>query len=94
VGQFADRLGRNAGFLLGVVERIALDAGFVFLEVECRALDELTVLQPGGDDLAADRVRQRDVRADIQPQPTVGPLRRACPARIDDVELRSVLNAL
>jgi hypothetical protein len=94
VRQLADGLGRDAGLLLGVIERVLLDAGFVLLEVQRRALDELLVDQPGGDDLAADRVGQRDVRADVESQPAVGPLGRAGAARVNDVELRAVADAL
>jgi len=38
-----------------------------------------SVLEPGGDDLARDRVRQRDVAADIEPEPQVRPLGAARP---------------
>ena len=74
VGQLADRLGRHAGLALRVVERVALDLGLVGLEVDRRALDELLVGEAGGDDLAPDRVRQRDVAADVQAEPAVRPL--------------------
>ena len=40
------------------------------------ALDERRVVRAGVDDLAADRVRQRDVRADVQAEPAVRPLAR------------------
>ena len=62
--------------LLGVFERVGLDLGLVGIEVGGRALDELAVLEPGRDDLAADRVRERDVAADVEPEPQVGPLGR------------------
>ena len=61
VGQLADRVGRDAGLALGVLERVGLDLGLVGLEVARRPLDELLVLEAGGDDLAADRVGQGDV---------------------------------
>jgi hypothetical protein len=92
VGQLADRLGRDARFLLGILQRVGLDTGLVFLEVERRAFDEFAVLKPSREDLAADRVGQRDIGTDVQSQPAVGPLRRAGPAGIDDVELRAVLD--
>ena len=76
VGQLADGLGRDAGLALGVLERVRLDLGLVGLEVVGRALDELAVLEARGDDLARDRVGQRDVGADVEPEPAVGPLGR------------------
>jgi len=45
------------------------------------------------DDLARDRVRQRDVRADVQAEPAVGPLRGRRAPGIDDVELRAAVDA-
>ena len=47
VRELADRLGRDAGLALGVLERVALDLGLVGLEVDRRALDELAVLEAG-----------------------------------------------
>jgi hypothetical protein len=46
------------------------------------------------DDLASDRVGQRDVGADIEPEPRVGPLRRARTPRIDDVQRRAAMDGL
>ena len=66
VGQLADGLRRDAGLLLGVLERVRLDLGLVGLEVRGRTLDELAVLEPGRDDLAGDRVGQGDVAADVE----------------------------
>ncbi len=77
VGQLADRLGRDAGLALGVLEGVRLDLRPVGLEAGRGALDELAVLEAGGDDLAADRVGQRDVGADVEPEPEVGPLARS-----------------
>ncbi len=74
VGQLADRRRRDAGLALGVFERVALDLGLVGVEVARRALDELAVREAGGDDLARDRVRERDVAADVEAEPDVGPL--------------------
>ncbi len=70
----------------GVLERVRLDVGPEGLEVGRRPLDELAVLQPGGDDLARHGVGQRDVRADIEPQPAVRPLGAGRPPRVDGVE--------
>jgi hypothetical protein len=46
------------------------------------------------DDLAGDGVGESDVRADVQPEPQIGPLRGRRTAGIDDVELRAVMDAL
>jgi len=72
VGELSDRLGRDAGLALGVVEGVALDLVTVGVEVEGGAADELVIRQPGVDDLAPDRVGQGDVAADIETQPDVG----------------------
>jgi hypothetical protein len=42
-------------------------------------------------DFARHRVRQRDVAADAQPEPHVGPLRARCATRIHDVQTRAVV---
>jgi hypothetical protein len=94
VRQFANQFGRDAGRPLGVLERVRLDAFLIHVKAGRRALDEVAVLQPGRDDLTTDRIGQRDVRADIQPEPAIGPLGRAGPARIDDVETRAVVDPL
>jgi hypothetical protein len=52
------------------------------------------VLEARGDDLAADRVRQGDVAADVETQPGVRPLRAARPARVDGVQPGAVADAL
>jgi hypothetical protein len=49
--------------------------------------------QAGRDDLAADRVRERDVAADVEPEPDVGPLGDCCPARVDRVQAGAVADA-
>jgi hypothetical protein len=45
------------------------------------------------DDLAGDAVRERDVAADVQAEPRVGPLGRGRPARIDRVQPGAVPDA-
>ena len=45
VGQLADRVGRDAGLALGVLERVRLDLRPVRLEVLGRAVDERLVLE-------------------------------------------------
>ena len=93
VGQLADRGRGHARLALGVLERVRLDLRPVGLEVGRRAVDELGVREAGVDDLAPDRVRERDVRADVEAQPHVGPLGRARPARVDRVQPRAVADA-
>jgi len=93
VGELADQLGRDAGLTLGVLERVRLDLRPVGLEAGRRPVDEGAVLESGGDDLAPDRIRERDVRADVEPEPAVGPLGRARPARVDRVQPRAVVDA-
>ena len=87
IRQVADRLRRNARYALGFLERPRLDRLPVRLEIGRRTLDELQVGETGLDDLASDRVRERDVGADVEPEPEVGPLRRRRAAGIDDHQL-------
>ena len=77
VGGLADRLGRHAGLALAPLQRPLLDAGGVRLVAFGGAIDELAVVQPGMDDLAGDRVRERDVGADIDPEPACRPTGRS-----------------
>ncbi len=91
--ELADQLGRDAGLTLGILEGVRLDLLAVGVEAGRRPIDEGAVRQAGRDDLAPDRIRERDVRADVEPEPAVGPLRRARPARVDRVESGAVVNA-
>jgi hypothetical protein len=93
VRQLADGFGGDARLVLGVLERVRLDLGLVGLEIGGRPFDELGVREPGNDDLAADRVRERDVAADVEPEPDVGPLGRRRPPRIDRVQPGPVADA-
>src|SRR4029077_18029244 len=57
-------------------------------------LDEGGVLGGVGNDLPPDRVRERDVGADVETEPQVGPLRGGGPPRVDRVELRAASDPL
>jgi hypothetical protein len=92
VGELPDQVGRDTRLALGVLEGVRLDPLVVRLDPGRRARDELAVPEPGGEDLTPDRVGERDVRADVEAQPAVGPLRRARPARVDGIESRPVVN--
>ena len=94
VRRLADHLGGHAGQPLALLERERLDGGRVRLEALGRVVDEGAVAQAGMDDLARHRVRQRDVGADVEPEPAVGPLRRRRAARVDDEEPGAVAHAL
>jgi hypothetical protein len=63
------------------------------VEAGRRAADELVVRQAGRDDLPPDGVGERDVAADVEAQPCVGPLRGAGPARVDRVQPGAVVDA-
>jgi hypothetical protein len=52
------------------------------------------VHQAGRDDFAPDGVGQRDVAADVQAEPDVGPLGRRRASRVDRVEARPVPDSL
>ena len=93
MSQLADGLGRHTRLLLRVLERVALDLFAVGIEVGRRPLDELAVRKAGVDDLARDRVRERDVRPDVEPEPDIGPFGRGRPARVDRVQPGAVADA-
>jgi len=90
VGHLADGVGGDAGLALGVLERVRPDTRPVGLVAVGGAGDERLVLEARRDDLAADRVREGDVAADVEAEPDVGPLGRARPARVDRVETGAV----
>ena len=90
----ADHVGRHARDPLALGERVRLDVRGVLREADRRAIDEAVVHEIGVDDLARHRVRERDVGADVEPQPAVGPLGRGGAPRIDRVELGAVVHAL
>jgi hypothetical protein len=93
MGELPDRVGGHARLALGVLEGVPVDLGPVGLESLGRPGDERLVLQARGDDLAPDRVRERDVAADVEAEPDVGPLGAARPARVDRVQARAVADA-
>ena len=79
---------------LAVVEGERLDRRGVLLEAGRRARDERLVREAGVDDLSGHRVRERDVGADVEPEPAVGPLGRRGASRVDRVEARAVPHPL
>jgi len=94
VRHLADRRRGDTGLAFGVLERVRLDLRLVGLEAVGRPADELAVLEAGRDDLAPDRVRKRDIRADIDPEPAVGPLGGRGPARVDRVQPGALVDRL
>src|SRR5919198_1087927 len=90
VRDLPDRLARDPGGGLAALERPVQHRGAVGLEADRGALDERVVGEAGHDDLAGDRVRERDVRAHVDPEPQVRPPRRARPARVDHDQPRAV----
>jgi len=92
MGQIADGRGRNPSLALGVLERVRLDLVLVGLEVDGGAVDELALLEAAGDDLAPDRIGQRDVAADIQAEPDVRPFRARCAPWIDGEEAGALVD--
>jgi len=78
-----DRARGNASLALCDIKRVRLDAGRVVVEARRGVLDELRIGKAGVDDVTGDRVGQRDVAADVDPQPQVRPLGRARAARVD-----------
>jgi hypothetical protein len=84
-------LGGHVGDALSTLERPVRDALGVLLEILGRVRDERVILQVAGDDLPRDRVRQRDVGADVDPEPEIGERRGLGPPWIDDDQLRPSL---
>ena len=93
MGELANEVGRDARLALGVLERVRLDLRPVGVEVRRRTLDELAVVEARGDDLAADRVGERDVTPDVDAQPDVSPFGRARPTRVDGVQPGALADA-
>src|SRR5262249_31581284 len=59
-----------------------------------RVRDELLVGQSGVDDLAADPISERDVRANVETEPGVGPFGRLGATRINRINLRAFVDRL
>jgi branched-chain amino acid aminotransferase len=91
-GELADERAGDAGRALGIFERIRLNTGLIVLEAARGAIDEFPIFPARRKNLARDRVCERDVGADVEPQPAASPLRRRGTARIDDVKLCAVAN--
>ena len=92
--RIANHVCGNAGDPLAILERVGLDARLVLLEPFSTTLNECLVLQTGMDDLARHGVGQRDVASDVKAEPYVGPLRGRRAPRVDDIELRPVVDTL
>jgi len=92
--ELTDRVGGHTGHALCFFERPRLDGLAVRVVTGRRTRDELLVDQPGGDPLARDGVCERDVGADVEPEPQVGPLCRRGAARVDDEQLRATVHGL
>ena len=94
VRHLPDRAGGDARLPLGVGERVGLHGLAVRLEARRGVLDELPILEPGGDDLPGHGIGQRDVGTHVEAQPGVGPARGAGAPRVDRVEAGAVVDAL
>ncbi len=94
VRRVADDLGGDSRDALAEAQRIGFYRFFIGLIVSRSALDELGVGEPGVDDLARHGVGERDIGADVEAEPHVGPFGGRGAPRIDDVETRAVLDPL
>ena len=94
VGDLSDGIRGHAGLALGVGQRVRLHPGPIGLEAIGRVPDEALILEPGGDDLAAHGVRQRDVAADVEAQPGVRPLGAAGAAWVDGDQAGTLVDRL
>src|SRR5918994_465689 len=81
MSELADRVGRDPGHLLAALERPIHHRVAVRVDALGAALDERGVVEVVHDDLARDRVRERDVRTHVDAQPQVGPFCRGRAAR-------------
>jgi hypothetical protein len=57
-------------------------------------LDEFLIRQARRDNFARHRVRKRNIGAYVEPEPHLRPLRRACPPRVNRIELCPAPQAL
>src|SRR6185295_10218557 len=94
VRELANRRRRDSGDTLALLERPRLDRLTERVVAAGRPCDELLVRETRDDDLACDRVRERDVGADVETEPEVGPLCRGRAAGIDDDQLRAAMDRL
>ena len=94
VRDLLDDLGRHAGHGGAAIERPIHHRRLVGLEPGGRVFDERVVVQVVHDDLARDRVRERDVAPHVDAEPEVAPLGGLRPARVDHDHLRAVVDAL
>ena len=92
--RLADHVGGDTGQPLTLRERERLDRRGVRAVALRRVVDEGAVCEPGVDDLARHRVRERDVGADVEPEPAIGPLGDELVRRVDDVEAGAIVDAL
>ena len=92
---FANHVRGNAGRALAELERVRLDRRRDTRRIpSCAFAMNAIVREPGVDDLARHRVGERDVAADVEAHPHVGPLGGRGPPRIDHVEPRAVPDPL
>ncbi len=94
VGRLADRRRGDARLALRVLERVRLDGLAIRVEARRRPPDELVVREARVDDLAGHRVGEGDVRADVEAQPQVRPLRAGRPSRVDRDQPRTPMDPL
>src|SRR4030095_12889499 len=84
--KLADERTRYPRDLLRVFQRVWFDRCVVTLEPCRRALDENPILETRMDDLSTNPVGERDIRANVQPEPRVRPRGRGRLARVDGVQ--------
>src|SRR6185437_10063944 len=94
VRDLPDSFGGYAGLALGALQGVLFDALAILRQSAGRVVDEPPMGQPGGDDLPAHRVRQRDIGSDIEPQPHVRPLRGGGPPRVHHEQAAATANPL
>src|ERR1700760_3991951 len=92
VRQRTNQLRRDTRLTRGDFQRPRFAFGDILFESDGSVRDECFVDQPGLNDLAADAVGQRDVSANVETKPRVGPLSRLGTARVDYVDLGALVN--
>jgi hypothetical protein len=92
VRKLPDQIRRHPCLAGGNFQRPRLGCGDVVFEAGGGVFNERFVDQPGVNDLAANTVGQRDIGADVETEPSVGPLGRLRPARIDGIDLGPFVN--
>src|ERR1019366_6527086 len=88
-----DRGGRYPRLAFGSLHGIGLHGARVLVVARRGASDEFGVGEARVNDLARHRVGERDIAAEVEAKPNIGPLRRTSATRVHGDQARTVVNS-